>query len=72
MALFELEIHDTTDAASERRADLIEEMEAEDVLQLRQDIRRTYDLTNPMMNRAIGQCVANIIGIQTGKDFFNG
>jgi hypothetical protein len=66
-ALFELEILGSTSSVSETRADIIELYSDEEVLQLRQDIMRQYDLSENDMRRAIGRCVALVTrGVNIG------
>jgi hypothetical protein len=72
VALYDLEIFGSTSAVSDSRAEIIEDSSDEEVLQLRTDIMRTYDLSEHDMRRVVGRCVAQIAGVQLGKDFFHG
>ena len=66
-ALFELENLGSTSSVSETRADIIELYSDEEVLQIRQDIMRQYDLSENDMRRAIGRCVALVTrGVNIG------
>jgi hypothetical protein len=69
-AFFELAMQGGTKAVSEMRTELIELMDDSEVLQLRNDIMRTYNLSENELTRVIGSCVADIAGVQKGKDFF--
>jgi hypothetical protein len=54
MAFYELAIKGDTEAVNEARAELIELMNDDEVLQLRNDIMRTYDLSEADLTRTIG------------------
>jgi len=69
-AFYELAMKGDTKSVNQTRAELIELMDDEEVLQLRNDIMRTYDLSEADLTRTIGRCVADIAGVQKGKDFF--
>jgi hypothetical protein len=70
VGFWEIEINSGTSAMPQKRAEIIEDYSYAEVVQLKQDLRRTYDLSETDFNRAIGKCLARIAGISCGREFF--
>lgn len=77
VAFVELEILGTTSAVDVQRRELIEDMDLDETLQLRSEIRRLYGLDESEFKRVLGNIAAQTVGeqsgipIQSGRTFFN-
>lgn len=72
IAFYELQIFGETEAVRAERAELIEDSDEAQILQLRQDIMQVYGLSEFQMKQAVARCVGSIVGMRIGKDFFSG
>lgn len=70
-ALFEIDMLGEARSVPVRRAEILEDYSEVETSQLLTDIKRSYDLSDPMLKRAIGRTIASVAGINVGADFFD-